>query len=144
MNTLTLKGKGRVIPHKRGGVYVYVPAEVAGDSLFPFKEKSDVSVHVQGGRLIVESRKEMGYVEEAEANYRTYLRLKDSFIKDYPGKVAVIVNGEVICVANSIEESVRIADEKAPAARHRILWKIREDEEIKVRKIGGTWLRRLS
>jgi len=141
---LTKSGKGRVIPHKRGGVYVYVPAEVAGDTAFPFKEGRDVSVYVQDRRLIVEERRgEAGYSEEAEKNRGTYLKLREDLVRDHPGKVAVIAGGRLVCVADSLEEAVKRADEEAPEARHRILWKIGEDEGRRVRRIGGTWLRRL-
>lgn len=145
MRTLTTKGRGRVIPHKRGGVYIYVPAEVAGDTSFPFKEKRDALVYLQGGRLIIEKfREEAGYSEERDANYKAYLKVKDDFVEKYRGKVAVIAGGKVICLADSIEEAVEIADRKEIDVKHRILWKIGEDEEIKVRKMRGSWLRRLS
>lgn len=141
---MTAKGKGRVIPHKRGGVYIYVPAEVAGDTIFPFKEKHDVLVYVRGHRLIVEAlRREASYVEEAEENRREYLRVKDEMVKEHMGKVAVIAGGKVVCIADSVEEAVKIAGKKAPDAKHRILWKIGEDEKVVVRRIGGSWLRRM-
>lgn len=141
---MTTKGKGRVIRHKRGGVYIYVPAEVAGDTSFPFKEKRDTLVYVQGGRLIIEKfREEAEYSEEREANYKAYSKVKDDFIEKYMGKVAAIADGKVICIADSTEEAAKIAAEKEPKAKHRILWKIGEDEEVKVRKIRGSWLRRL-
>jgi hypothetical protein len=133
-----------VIPHKRGGVYIYVPAEVAGDTAFPFKEKRNALVYVQGDRLIVEKfRKEVGYGEEADANYKAYLKVKDDFVNKYRGKVAVIAGGKVLCIADSTKDAVKMADEKEPNVKHRILWKIGEDEEIKLRKVRGTWLRRL-
>jgi len=40
------------------------------------------------------------------------------------------------------EEAVRTAEEKASNTRHRILWKIGEDEVESRRRLGGTWLRR--
>lgn len=141
---MTTKGRGRVIPHKRGGVYIYVPAEVAGDTSFPFKEKRDALVYVQGGRLIIEEyREEAGYSEERDANYKAYLRAKSDFVEKYRGKVAVIAGGKVVCIADSTDEAVRIADKKEPDVKHRMLWKIGEDEEVKVRKMRGSWLRRL-
>lgn len=141
---MTVKGKGRVIPHKRGGVYIYVPAEVSGDTIFPFKEKHDVLVYVRGRRLIVEDlRREASYVEEAEENRREYLRVKDEMVKEHMGKVAVIAGGGVVCIADSVGEAMKIAGEKAPDARHRIVWKIGEDEKVVVRRIGGSWLRRI-
>jgi N-methylhydantoinase A/oxoprolinase/acetone carboxylase beta subunit len=141
---LTAKGKGRVIPHKRGGVYIYVPAEVAGDTLFPFKEKCDALVYIQGKRLIVEKFFEVsGINEERDANYKAYLRVKEDFMKKHAGKFAVITNGKVVCIADSAKEAIQVAVKKEPKAKHRILWKVGEDEEIKVRKLGGSWLRRL-
>ena len=141
---MTAKGKGRVIPHKRGGVYIYVPAVVSGDTSFPFKEKRDALVYVRGGRLIVEEfREEAGYSVEMEANYKAYLKVKDDFVEKYGGQFAVIASGKVICMADSMKEAVEIATEKEPDVKHRILWKIGEDEEVKVRKIRGSWLRRL-
>ena len=141
---MTTKGKGRVIRHKRGGVYIYIPAEVAGDTSFPFKEKRDALVYVQGGRLIVEKfREEAEYSEDMETNYKAYLKVKEDFVEKYKGKVAAIANGKVVCIADSTEEAAKIVSEKEPETKHRILWKIGEDEEVRVRKIRGSWLRRL-
>jgi len=91
--------------------------------------------------LSEEFREEAAY-KESEANYKEYLRVKDEFMKEHRGKVAIIAGGEVICIADSMREAVKIANEKAPQAKHIILWKVGEDEEVKMRKIRGSWLRR--
>ncbi|MEM2936382.1 MAG: hypothetical protein QW231_04300 [Candidatus Bathyarchaeia archaeon] len=137
------RGRGRITPHRRGGVYIYVPVEVSGDTSFPFKERGDVSVYVRGHQLVIEEqRKETVYREEAEENYKAYLRAKNELVKEHPGKFVVIARGRKVCIADSAEEAVKIADEEEPGAKHRILWKVGEDEEIRVRRMAGSWLRR--
>lgn len=94
--------------------------------------------------MIIENfREEADYSEEMEANYKAYLKVKDDFVEKYRGKVAAIADGKVICIADSAEEAAKIAAEKGPEVKHRIFWKIGEDEEVRVRKIRGSWLRRL-
>ena len=48
------EGKGRILPHVRGGYYIYVSRDVAIDSAFPFKVPEDVTVRIEGKRIIVE------------------------------------------------------------------------------------------
>jgi len=81
--------------------------------------------------------------EEAEENYRTYFGAKNELAKEHAGKFVVIARGRIVCVADSAEAAVKIADEEEPGAEHRILWKVGEDEEMRVRRIGGSWLRRM-
>lgn len=50
---MVLKGKGRILPHVRGGVYIYVSKEVANDSVFPFKEPEDVVVEIKKKELLI-------------------------------------------------------------------------------------------
>jgi len=144
VNALAKSGRGRIIPHKRGGVYIYVPVEVSGDTSFPFKERGDVSVHVRGHQLIIEEqRRGAVYRREAEENYRTYLGAKNELVKEHAGKFAIIACGRIVCIADSAGEAVKVADEEELGAEHRILWKVGEDEEIRVRRIAGSWLRRM-
>jgi len=69
-DTRLLEGKGRFInrPTQTGGklydkFFIYVPTDVARDSLFPFKEKEVVLIRIdaEGKRLIIEK------LEQAEA-----------------------------------------------------------------------------
>jgi len=144
VNALARRGRGRIIPHRRGGVYIYVPVEVSGDTSFPFKEKGDVSVHVRGRQLIIEDQhKETVYRKEVEDNYRAYLGAKNELVKEHTGKFVIIARGRIVCVTDSAEEAVKTADEEEPGAEHRILWKVGEDEEVRVRRIAGSWLRRV-
>jgi hypothetical protein len=133
-----------VIPHKRGGVYIYVPVEVAGDSAFPLKEKGDTLVYIQSGRLIVEKFSEKSSIsEEREENYKVYLKVRDEFVEKHLGKFAVIAGGKMICMADSMKKAIEIASEKKAKVNHRIIWKIGEDEEVKTRELRGSWLRRI-
>jgi len=51
---MVVKGKGRILPHVRGGYYIYVSRDVAMDSAFPFKVPEDVTVKIDGKKIIVE------------------------------------------------------------------------------------------
>jgi len=51
---MALKGKGRILPHIRGGYYIYISKDVASDSTFPFKVPEDVSVRIEGKKIVVE------------------------------------------------------------------------------------------
>lgn len=51
---MTLKGKGRILPHVRGGYYIYISKDVAKDSAFPFKVPENVTVKIKGKKIIVE------------------------------------------------------------------------------------------
>jgi len=63
---MVLKGRGRFnnrrTPSTGGKLYdwfyIYVPAELARDSGFPFKAGTDVGLEVRGGVLIVRRCKE--------------------------------------------------------------------------------------
>lgn len=50
---MTLEGKGRILPHKRGGVYIYVSKDVANDSAFPFKKSEDVKIVIKGKEIMI-------------------------------------------------------------------------------------------
>jgi hypothetical protein len=51
---MVLKGKGRILPHIRGGYYIYISKDVVSDSAFPFKAPEDVSVRIEGRKIVVE------------------------------------------------------------------------------------------
>lgn len=131
-----------MIPHKRGGVYIYIPKDVASDSAFPFKDGGDLSIHIRGDKLLIEPAPDRRWGEERASNYRAYNRVKEDFLAKHRGKYVAIAGGRVLCVADSAEEAVRLSDEKEANPGHRIIWKVGEDEVVRVRRIGGTWLKR--
>lgn len=51
---MVLRGKGRILPHVRGGYYIYVSKDVANDSAFPFEVPEDITIKIEGKKLIVE------------------------------------------------------------------------------------------
>ena len=51
---MALKGKGRILPHVRGGYYIYISKDVANDSAFPFKVPEDVTVKLEKDKIIIE------------------------------------------------------------------------------------------
>jgi len=53
-------GKGKIVDRgwKYRKVFVYVPKEVASDTSFPFEIGEDVTVRIEGKRLIIEKREE--------------------------------------------------------------------------------------
>jgi hypothetical protein len=54
INNMVKEGKGRILPHVRGGYYIYISRDVAKDSAFPFKPPEDVVVKINGKKIIVE------------------------------------------------------------------------------------------
>lgn len=55
------EGKGRFInrPTRTGGrtydkFFIYIPTEVARDGTFPFKEGEEITVRIEGERLVIE------------------------------------------------------------------------------------------
>jgi hypothetical protein len=55
------EGKGKVVDRgkKYKKIFIYIPKEVAMDTNFPFKIGENVSVKIEGERLVIEKR-EMG------------------------------------------------------------------------------------
>ena len=56
-------GTGRVVDRgtaKYSKIFVYVPRLVSADSSFPFQSGEEVTVTIEGERLIIEKRKEKG------------------------------------------------------------------------------------
>ena len=51
---MALQGKGTIYQHVKGKMYVYIPAIVRDDSMFPFKPGEKVTVSINGNKLIVE------------------------------------------------------------------------------------------
>ena len=54
---MVLSGKGKVA-RNYGGMLVPIPASVARDSQMPFKVGDDVSVRIDGDKVIIEKVKE--------------------------------------------------------------------------------------
>jgi ABC-type Mn2+/Zn2+ transport system ATPase subunit len=57
---MTGEGKGKVVNRgkKYSKIFVYIPKEVSTDTSFPFKVGEDVTVKIDGKRLIIEKRKQ--------------------------------------------------------------------------------------
>jgi hypothetical protein len=53
---MTGVGKGKVVD--RGGkyskIFIYIPREVFSDTRFPFKKGEDVTVRIEGEKLVIE------------------------------------------------------------------------------------------
>jgi hypothetical protein len=54
---MVLKGRGRILPHVRGGYYIYISKDVASDSAFPFKVPEDVTIRIENKKIIVEKER---------------------------------------------------------------------------------------
>jgi len=56
---MTGEGKGKVVDRgkKYRKIFIYIPKEVSSDTSFPFKIGEDVTVRIDGERLIIEKRK---------------------------------------------------------------------------------------
>ena len=57
---MALEGKGKIQEPVKNRVLIYIPADVHKDSAFPFKDKEDVNVKIDGDRLIIEKWNENG------------------------------------------------------------------------------------
>jgi len=51
---MALEGVGKVHEPVKGRIMIYIPASVHRDSQFPFKPKENVTVRIDGDRLVVE------------------------------------------------------------------------------------------
>lgn len=51
-------GKGKIVDRgwKYRKIFVYIPKEVASDTSFPFEIGEDVTVRIEGKRLVIEKR----------------------------------------------------------------------------------------
>lgn len=54
---MALQGKGTIYQHVKGKMYVYIPATVRDDSMFPFTPGEKVTVSIDGDRLTVKKEK---------------------------------------------------------------------------------------
>ena len=51
---MALKGTGSIYQHVKGKMYVYIPATVRDDSMFPFKPGEKVTVTIKDKSLIID------------------------------------------------------------------------------------------
>jgi hypothetical protein len=55
---MSLDGKGKLIPVGKAGTrYISIPAKIAGDSAFPFKDNEEVQISIHGDKLEVKKVK---------------------------------------------------------------------------------------
>jgi len=56
---LTDTGKGKVVDRgkKYSKIFIYIPQKVVQDTRFPFKKGEDVTVRIEGEKLIIEKWK---------------------------------------------------------------------------------------
>jgi antitoxin component of MazEF toxin-antitoxin module len=59
MVKIMLKGKAKIlVPNKRGKTgLIYIPADIVKDSSFPFKPNEEVTVKIEGEKLVIEKRR---------------------------------------------------------------------------------------
>ena len=53
---MSLSGKGKILSHVRGGVYLYISKDVASDSSFPFGKSENVKVTIQKNKVLIEKQ----------------------------------------------------------------------------------------
>jgi len=51
---MVLSGKGRIVTQSRGAVLVYLPKKVVNDSQMPFAVGDEVSIRIDGNKVIIE------------------------------------------------------------------------------------------
>lgn len=61
------EGKGKIVDRgwKYPKIFVYIPKEVASDTSFPFKIGENVTVRIDGQRLVIEKREKKGLAKTA-------------------------------------------------------------------------------
>jgi len=80
-------------------------------------------------------------------NNNAYLRLKEKLKREYDGQYVLIAKGDFIAAAKTFDEIVKIADARVPDAKHRLIFKVTQEEKrrrgrlgwrIRRKKIAGT------
>ena len=58
--TVARSGKGKVVDRgfRYTKIFIYIPKDVATDTAFPFKIGEDVTVTIEGNKLIIEKKAE--------------------------------------------------------------------------------------
>ena len=69
-------------------------------------------------------------------NNLAYQKLENKLVKEHKGKYVLIANGKLVAVADSYDNIVKIANEKAPDAKHRLIFKVEEKTHRKVGRLG--------
>jgi len=136
-----MKGKGKFVPHKGGGLYLYISKKLSNDSAFPFKPYDEVNIRIVKGKLIIEPVKSSN--KEDEENWKKLMEVRKNFEQKHRGKWVVIANGQIVAIGDDIKEVLEKANKVTNYKQHRILWKVGEKiEEQAIRKIRGRSLRR--
>ncbi|MEM3460895.1 MAG: hypothetical protein QXN36_04075 [Candidatus Bathyarchaeia archaeon] len=57
---MTGEGKGKIVDRgkKYRKIFIYIPKEVSSDTSFPFKIGEDVTVKIEGKKLIIEKKQQ--------------------------------------------------------------------------------------
>lgn len=56
VDKIAKEGKGRIVPHERGGNYIYVSKDVASDSSFPFEEGENVQIEIKEDEIHIKKK----------------------------------------------------------------------------------------
>ncbi len=79
---------------------------------------------------------EIDVERERLINNLAYQKLESELYRKYKGKFVVIANGELIAVADSYDDIMKIANKKAPNAKHRLIFKVEEKTPRNVTRLG--------
>jgi hypothetical protein len=57
---MTGEGKGKIVDRgkKYRKIFIYIPKEVSSDTSFPFKIGEDVTVRIEGKKLVIEKKQQ--------------------------------------------------------------------------------------
>ncbi|MGF3536885.1 MAG: hypothetical protein ACQXXE_08570 [Candidatus Bathyarchaeia archaeon] len=57
---MTGEGKGKIVDKgkKYRKIFIYIPKEVSSDTSFPFKIGEDVTVKIEGKKLVIEKKQQ--------------------------------------------------------------------------------------
>lgn len=75
-----MRSKGKFVPHKGGGLYLYISKKLSNDSAFPFKPNDEVNICIVKGRLIIEPIKSSN--DEDEKNWKKLMEVRKDFEKN--------------------------------------------------------------
>jgi len=98
--------KTRLISHKKGGAYLYIPKRILDSTL----SSKNVKVRAfKGGLMVTEEKMEN---ESFNKNFRKILEIKDEYEQKYSGFWVIIANGNIIAKEKDLESALAIAEKK--------------------------------
>ena len=87
-------------------------------------------------RWVQEDEKSDEAESERILNNNAYLKLKERLEREYNGQYVLIAKGDFIAAAKTFDEIVKIANTKVPNAKHRLIFKVTQEEKRRRGRLG--------